>query len=101
MKLRVTVPALRESFRISSRYDRERRGLGSDFLDEFARTVAIVGRQLDAHPNPPKTARRWQLRRFPYAIMYVLENRVLYVLAIGHVGRGPRYWNAKSKVSRR
>ncbi len=41
-----------------------------------------------------------EFRRFPYAVLYAVEAGVMYVLAVGHVRRGPRYWSRKSKVAR-
>jgi toxin ParE1/3/4 len=45
-----------------------------------------------AWPLYEDPTRRYLLRRFPYAIIYVVTDDALMVLAIAHTSRRPGYW---------
>jgi toxin ParE1/3/4 len=82
-------------------YERERPGLGFDFLEEAERGLdAIVAAPL-AWPFADRRtqgarARRFLLARFPYAIVYVVGQEEIRVLAFSHSSRRPGYWRDRS-----
>jgi len=77
-------------------YDRERAGLGLDFLRMVDRAIAQVGSAPKSGSPVPGVAdaaiRRVVVRRFPYHVVYIeLPDRV-QVLAVAHQRRRPGYW---------
>lgn len=43
--------------------------------------------------------RRRILRRFPYSILYTLDNDVVLVIAVAHQRRRPGYWRRRVQAS--
>lgn len=73
-------------------YESQRPGLGEDFGLCVEAALAVVrdspflGRQLR------ENARRVLVRRFPYAILYEIEDRRIVVFAVFHGHRDPEDW---------
>jgi plasmid stabilization system protein ParE len=81
-------------------YERQRPGLGQDFIDEVAHALALVGESPDAFgllPNVPRDLgiRRAGVSRFPYAVLFFEQPEVVRVLAIAHQRRRPGYWRGR------
>ena len=36
--------------------------------------------------------RRYLLKRFPYGVIYSIEDNYMYVVAVMHLSRRPNYW---------
>ena len=73
-------------------YDEKQEGLSREFLDELDRTVRLV----KAYPLLAKQIepeiRRFLFTRFPYSLIYGIDQETLVVVAIAHQHREPRYW---------
>ncbi|MGH7574198.1 MAG: type II toxin-antitoxin system RelE/ParE family toxin [Longimicrobiales bacterium] len=67
-------------------------GLGAAFHAEVKRTEALAARHPEAGSPLGSDVRRWLLDRFPYGLIYAVERDRLYVLAVAHLRRRPRYW---------
>jgi toxin ParE1/3/4 len=92
MIVRFDDAATKELQEASSYYDRERPGLGDEFIDAVAaatRTIAEAPRRWAYVLRP---ARRYRLDRFPYGIVYRIRRREVEVLAVMHLSRNPDYW---------
>lgn len=76
-------------------YEGRAEGLGSRFLDAAERVVQL----LDAHPELgrplSKTIRSLPVPEFPYAVVYRSEADRLFVVAIAHLRRRPKYWTGR------
>ena len=76
-------------------YERERPGLGLDFLDELR---AAYGRIVDGplkYPQLRSNIRRALLKRFPYAVFFAVEDEIIVVLAVLHTSRDPAEWQRR------
>ena len=73
-------------------YERQRVGLGDEFLASVQ--VALEGILLhhDAAPIVYRDTRRILLRRFPYGVHYRLIQDQIVVVACLHAKRNPRVW---------
>lgn len=75
-------------------YQRQRLGLGEDFLDEVERALTFA----TTHPAAGRSLSngfRWVLtRRFRYAVIF-READGLEVVAIAHLRRRPGYWRSR------
>jgi len=67
-------------------------GLGYDFAVEVYSTIEKILSYPNAWPILEEGIRRCQTRRFPYGIIYAIDDDVLFVLAIMHLHRSPDYW---------
>jgi toxin ParE1/3/4 len=74
-------------------YDRRRSGLGKSFRLRFEAVI----REISANPKryavtDAKGIRLGQLKRFPFAVVYLEVNHFLLVVAVADQRRKPRYW---------
>ncbi len=76
-------------------YETQRAGLGKAFLDEVLTAVERLERQPLAYPKVYKHVRRALLRRFPFAIYYLLEADVIVILGVLHGRRHPGRWRRR------
>jgi len=76
-------------------YANQAPGLGEALLVETLKTFKLITRFPQAwHPLTAQT-RRCRLNRFPYSVIYTVEDDHLLVIAIAHQHRKPRYWRAR------
>ncbi len=76
-------------------YERQREGLGADFMLCFEESLQKVRRNPEIYPRARKTMRRAWIRRFPYGLFFVVEENVVVVLGIFHSSRDPRHWGSR------
>lgn len=93
---RISTEAKAEIAGASRWYERERAGLGFDFLRMVDRAIARIESIPQSGSPVPGVAdvaiRRILVRRFPYHVVYIeLPDRV-QVLAVAHQRRRPGYW---------
>jgi plasmid stabilization system protein ParE len=74
-------------------YERQREGLGADFLLCVEETLQKVRRNPEVYPRVRNSARRASIRRFPYGLFYVVEEEVVVVIGVFHAHRDPRCWS--------
>jgi toxin ParE1/3/4 len=85
--------ALEEILEAEFYFETQREGLGEVFREELNAVVDILlefpesGRIINK-----KGIRKQLLSRFPYAIIYVLDEDILLILAVAHTSRKPNYW---------
>jgi plasmid stabilization system protein ParE len=100
MKFEVRPAAQEDADRETLHYDRQRYGLGDDFLDDLEDAYQVILRQ------PQSFGRVWQGRRnreirqyvmkiFPYSVVYELLPGQIEILAVIHHSRGPGYWRRR------
>ena len=51
-----------------------------------------------AWPRMEENIRRVLVHRFPYGVLYSINNDRLHILAIMHLRRQPGYWRERSPV---
>ncbi len=97
LRLRFRDEALAEIRDTADWYDRQRRGLGDDFLEalqvrlaELVDSPGLGGRLPGAAREV--LARRVLLSRFPYVVVFVEAEGELRVIAVMHGKRKPGYW---------
>ena len=73
-------------------YHRQAPGLGSAFLDEVERAEALLVSFPEAGRPPHGEIRRFEVRRFPFDLIYEVRSDELWILAVAHQRRKPGYW---------
>lgn len=76
-------------------YEREREGLGEEFLQSVARLIEIIAEFPESFPIVHRDVRRALLRRFPYSILYRLKSGHVIVAGCFHSKRDPKSWQAR------
>jgi toxin ParE1/3/4 len=97
MTLRIDPGAVRDADEAATYYDALSGGLGERFLDAVDEAVAAI--QVDSLTGSPyeplndSAVRRRKVRRFPYVVIYEIDDTAVVVLAIAHERRRPDYWS--------
>ena len=73
-------------------YERQAPGLGWEFLRSVDASLQSIRRDPNLHPIVWQDVRRALVRRFPYQIFFVLEEKSVVVLAVLHAKRDPKNW---------
>ncbi|HWP36682.1 MAG TPA: type II toxin-antitoxin system RelE/ParE family toxin [Gemmatimonadales bacterium] len=77
-------------------YEEQRPGLGSEFLAEVAHTLALIEEAPERYPVLRGSTRRALVRRFPYAVFYIVDPELIAVTAVMHGRRDPRRWQSRA-----
>lgn len=70
-------------------YEDKRAGLGYDFLLQVDAGINFINRNPEVHPIEYKRTRKHIIRRFPYKIIYLIEEEKIIILAVIHGKRRP------------
>jgi plasmid stabilization system protein ParE len=92
MKVRFLTLAQRELDDAVAWYNEQADGLGKEFLDELDRAVRRAAAFPMSSVEITSGLRRCLLARFPYGLIYALEDDTVVVIAVAHLHRKPRYW---------
>ncbi|MDG4476363.1 type II toxin-antitoxin system RelE/ParE family toxin [Thiovibrio frasassiensis] len=86
-------PEARREFEEAERYDnRQAPRLGNEFRTEIKEALPRVQTWPLSCPVEQGDIRRLTLSRFPYKLLYSVENDQIYLIAIAHQHRKPEYW---------
>lgn len=84
---------IREAY---SWYETQMSGLGANFLLRIDAALSSVQRNPRQYPLIHQEVRRCLVRRFPYGILFLEEDKRVIVLAVFHAKRDPRSWQERS-----
>jgi len=76
-------------------YDERSRELGDDFLRQVNECIASVVKTPEKYPEIHREIRRALVARFPFAILYEIENNEIIIYAIYHCARDPEIWKRR------
>ena len=71
-------------------YEDKRQGLGYDFLLQVDAGLRFIERNPKIFPSEYKGTRKYLIKRFPYKIVYLIEEERIVVLAVIHGRRNPK-----------
>jgi plasmid stabilization system protein ParE len=78
-------------------YGTQAPGLDNAFLIAVLSAADRIARFPDAWHPLGEGIRRCRLSRFPYGLIYTLDNGDILVLAVAHLHRPPDYWRDRLK----
>jgi toxin ParE1/3/4 len=102
VKLRF-LPGVRDELREAAEYyNRSRQGLGREYTSEIRQKLKQALAAPERFAVKRSQGLREQIRsaliwRFPYEIIFFVENDELIVVAIAHAKRRPGYWKKRLK----
>ena len=77
-------------------YEREAAGLGRHFREAIDALTERMSTNPQQFPIAFKSLRRALLRRFPYALFFVVTGDTLFVIACFHASRDPLQWQKRT-----
>jgi hypothetical protein len=72
-------------------------GLGEDFFLEVQETIGNILAHPHAWTALGGDVRRCLTNRFPYGVIYCVEDYGVLVLAVMHLKRRPGYWRQRTR----
>ena len=91
---RFLTPAEEEMAEAALFYEAASSQLGNDFLEDVQRAVDRL-REFPQAGEAISGFRRTLLHRFPFSLVYAIEDNVIVVIAVAHQGRRPGYWQSR------
>jgi len=80
-------------------YEEQQAGFGLKLKDEVDRHVRWIANNSTVPRIRRGGYRRVNLKTFPYYIAYIIREDTLWILAVAHGHRQPRYWiNRKNEI---
>ena len=93
-------PAAQVEFKEATRYYSEKSpSLASAFYTEVVDAIELLVANPLLYRVIDDDIRRCLTKRFPYAILYTIEDHSILILAVMHCSRKPSYW--KHRVTER
>jgi plasmid stabilization system protein ParE len=98
-KLLIEDPAKLDLQDVYDWYEKEKTGLGQEFLDEFE----LALRKIDQNPLHASyydgQCRSTSLKRFPYSLIYLVNEikAEVYIIAVSHQHRRPSWFSKRKK----
>lgn len=78
-------------------YEEKETGLGDQFLLCIDAAFSAIRRSPGMFPIVHKQVRRVLIRRFPYGIYYLVEEKKIAVIAVFHARRNPMGWKTRKR----
>lgn len=72
-------------------YEEKSKGLGEEFLRMFYAAAAEAARTPNLYPQIYKDFHRKLLKRFPYAVYFIVEGKSVMVYGLFHCARDPYF----------
>ncbi|HGG58506.1 MAG TPA: type II toxin-antitoxin system RelE/ParE family toxin [Gammaproteobacteria bacterium] len=73
-------------------YDLEFEGLGQRFRQEVRNAAGRISQYPEAWSVEQGEIRKCLLHKFPYKLLYSIENDHILIIAVAHQHRKPDYW---------
>jgi plasmid stabilization system protein ParE len=87
--------AQREFDEAADWYDRQRTGLGTEFIDEIQRVFDSIMKNPLRFGVVQQDFREALANRFPYAVYYRVEPQRVVIMAVLHTSRDPAIWQER------
>ncbi len=92
MTIEILEIARREFDEAKEFYETEQPGLGTQFEEQIKHSLLRIQQYPQAWPPERKEIRRYIVHKFPYKILYSVQDGKIVVLAFAHLHRQPDYW---------
>lgn len=90
--LRILLAAERDITEACAWYENRKAELGSEFLQAVDTRLRSIQHAPETCPIVTGHYRRALVGRFPYSILYTIEDQVVMVYAVFHTARDPQKW---------
>ena len=93
--LRILPDAVQDLREAEAWYWQRSQRAADGFLVEVGRGFALIREAPDRWPVYRASTRRFVLERYPFTIVYRVEDDTVYVIAVAHAKRRPGYWRRR------
>lgn len=76
-------------------YNEQRIGLGEEFLKVVGEKIKVIAENPYLFEVRYMEVRHAFIRRFPFAVHYLIEDKNIFVLAILHTSCNPKVWEKR------
>ena len=76
-------------------YEEQRPGLGEVFAGKIFDLIDQIAERPHQFPAVEPSVRRGLLRRFPYAVYFILDEEAVVIIAVLHQRRDPAVWQRR------
>lgn len=73
-------------------------GLGLRFLGAFNLSLMSIAARPKLWRADSAGRRKYCVKRFPHHIIYKLKDNAIFVLAVAHTSRRPKYWKNRDEA---
>ena len=73
-------------------YNLQLQGLGKKFFEEVLQTINLISVFPEVWVKNSEYTRKAILKKFPYNLIYLNYNDMIYIIAVAHQHREPDYW---------
>ena len=95
MKVEVHPEASNELIFAKKWYEEKSEGLGNLFYNEINNAVETIIKAPYTWPSYIDGTHRFVLRRFPFALIFFINNDLIQIIAFMHFKRKPNYWKKR------
>jgi toxin ParE1/3/4 len=81
---------------VASWYEQQREGLGDEFLECVDEALDRIRQFPQLSPKVFRDLRRRVVRRFPYVVIFRIDDDQITVVAVYHGRRHPRGWQKRA-----
>ena len=96
MTIKFHSEARKEFFEAADYYEEQVVGLGDVFIDEVEKVLDVIEQQPASGTKITKTERRFLVSRFPYGMIYSVEEDQITIFAVMNLKRKPGYWKTRT-----
>lgn len=89
--------ALDELIEAARFYESKRSGLGERFITNVENAVGFIQLNPLLFREDELGRRKYQVKKFPYLLIYKVRNNHIFILAAAHASRKPGYWESRDK----
>lgn len=97
MKIKIHELAVAEFEEAIDWYEQQLKGLG----DRFKKSVMAQIKNIRMHPNwfliEEENIRKAYIPKFPYKILFTVEDESIVIWSVAHMHRKPWYWQSRMK----
>ena len=79
-------------------YEVELQGFGKLFREEVRKAAKRIAVYPEAWSVERRDVRKCLLHKFPYKLLYSIEENHLFIIAVAHQHRKPDYWIERQKT---
>jgi plasmid stabilization system protein ParE len=96
-KVRFTNEAIDDLEESAVWYNDRKENLGIEFIEEVEDKVNFIIQNPESFPFKYSDRRSVSLKRFPFHIVFIVENNEVIVLAVAHHKRNPFFWQQRNR----
>lgn len=96
MTIKFHSEARKEFFKAADYYEEQVVGLGDAFINEVEKVFNVIEHYPSSGTTITPTERRFLVSRFPYGIIYSVEDDLIKIFAVMNLRQKPGYWKSRT-----